>query len=298
MRIGWIGTGNIGNPMARNLLRTGNEFIVHDLRESATANLIELGARWAASPAAVAEQADVVFTSLPGPSDVELVLTGASGILAGARAGTVYFDLSTNLPAVARRLALVAAERGVSYLDAPVSGGVSGAEAATLAVMVGGDQAAFEAHRPLLEAIGKHIFYLGNVGNGCVAKLVNNLVGLATRHLVNEALVAGVAAGVDARTLYEVMVASSASRIAQATVPQVLERAFDTVSFSLALAAKDIGLAVQMGHEAGAPMPGAAAIDQAMMTAVRAGLGGKNFPASVLYLEPLAGVEVRDRPTS
>jgi 3-hydroxyisobutyrate dehydrogenase-like beta-hydroxyacid dehydrogenase len=295
MQLGFIGTGKIGNPMARSLLRAGHQLAVNDLQETATANLIELGAVWAGSPAEVAARSDVLFTSLPGPPEVEQVLSGRDGILSGARQGTVYFDLSSNLPSVARRLAAVAADRGVTYLDSPVSGGVSGAEQATLAVMVGGDRAAFDTYKPLLEAIGKNVFHLGDVGAGCTAKLVNNLIGLGTQHLINEGLVAGVAAGVDARTLYEVMNVSSASAFVQ-RVPALLKRTFDDAPFTLKLTTKDVGLAVTMGRELGVPMPASAAIEQAMLAAMATGLGSKAMNATLLYLEQLAGVEVRDRP--
>lgn len=297
MQVGFIGTGNIGNPMARNLIKAGHALVVHDLRESSCANLLELGATWGSSPAAVAAQVDVIFTSLPGPPEVERVLTGDNGILAGARRGAVYFDLSSNAPSVARRLAVVAAAHGVTYLDAPVSGGVSGAEQATLAVMVGGDRATFDAHRSLLGAIGANLFHLGDVGSGCVAKLVNNLIGLATTNIINEALVAGVKAGIDGRTLYEVMNVSSASRHVQ-RVPQLLERRFDEPSFTLALGTKDVGLAVAMGRELGVPMPVSAAAEQAMLAAMAAGHGQKASYANLLALEALTGVQVADRPVT
>ena len=295
MQLGWIGTGKIGNPMARSVLRAGHTVAVHDLNEAATANLIELGATWAESPAAAAAGAEVVFTSLPGPVEIEQVLTSENGILAGARRGATYVDLSSNLPSTARRLAAVAASHGVAYLDSPVSGGVSGAEAATLAVMVGGDRQAFETCRPLLESIGSNVFHLGDVGAGCVAKLVNNLIGLGAQHLINEGLVAGVKAGVDARTLYEVMNVSSAKAYVQA-VPRLLERTFDVAPFTLKLTTKDVGLAVTMGRELGVPMPASAAIEQAMLAAVATGLGPMAMNATLLYLEKLAGIEVHDRP--
>ncbi len=298
MRIGYVGTGKIGNPMARSLLRAGHTMAVHDLNEAATANLIELGATWAESPAAAARGAEVVFTSLPGPVEVEAVLMGENGVLQGATpGGTICVDLSSNLPSHARRMAAVAAEHGVKYLDSPVSGGVAGAEAATLAVMVGGDRQSFEAVRPLLEAIGQNVFYLGDVGAGCVAKLVNNLIGLGTMHLINEGLVAGVKAGVDARTLYEVMNVASARAVVQ-SVPRLLERQFEVAPFTLKLTTKDIGLAVQMGNELGVPMPASAAIAQTLLAACAEGLGSMAMNASLLYLEKLAGVEVRDREPS
>jgi 3-hydroxyisobutyrate dehydrogenase-like beta-hydroxyacid dehydrogenase len=292
MQLGFIGVGKIGNPMARNLRGAGHDLVVNDLRPEAAANLIELGATWAETPADAAARSEVVFFSLPGPREIEAVLTGASGVLAGARPGTVVFDLSTNAPAVARRLAAVAADRGVTFLDAPVSGGVVGAEKATLAVMVGGDRAAFDAHRPLLEAIGANVFHLPDVGQGCAAKLTNNLIALATTHLINEALAAGVAAGIDAHTLYEVMNVSSASRFVQG-IPRLLERRFEEASFTLALATKDVGLAVQMGRDLGVPMPAAAAAEQAMLAACAAGHGQLASNASLLAIEALTGVDVR-----
>jgi 3-hydroxyisobutyrate dehydrogenase len=295
MQIGWIGTGKIGNPMARSLLRAGHSLAVHDLNEAAAANLIELGARWADSPAATCAGAEFIFSSLPGPLEVELVFAGENGISSAAEPGTVYVDLSSNLPSHARRLAGIAAEHGIAYLDAPVSGGVAGAEAATLAIMVGGDRRAFERARPLLESIGKHIFHVGDVGAGCVAKLVNNLIGLGTAHLINEALVAGVKAGVDARTLYEVMNVATAKAYVQ-NVPRLLERKFEVAPFTLKLATKDIGLAVTMGRELGVAMPAAAATEQAMLAAQATGLGPLAMNASLLYLESLAGIQVLDRP--
>jgi 3-hydroxyisobutyrate dehydrogenase len=292
MRLGFIGTGKIGNPMARNLIGAGHDLVVNDLRPAACANLLELGATWVESPAAVAAETGVIFTSLPGPLEVEAVLTGPAGILAGAQPGAVYFDLSTNAPSLARRLAALAAERGVTYLDAPVSGGVSGAEKATLAVMVGGDHATFDSHRPLLEAIGANVFHLGDVGAGCTAKLANNLIALGVSHLLNESLVMGVKAGIDARTLYEVMNVASASRFVQG-VPRLLERHFDEPTFTLALAAKDVGLAVGLGREHGVPMPASAAIEQTLLAATAAGYGERASSVSMLWLESLTGVEAR-----
>jgi 3-hydroxyisobutyrate dehydrogenase len=157
---------------------------------------------------------------------------------------------------------------------------------------VGGDRAAFEAHRHLLQAIGANVFHLGDVGAGCVAKLVNNLVALGVSHLINEALTTGVKAGIDAQTLYEVMKVSSAGRFVGG-IPRLLERRFDEPTFTLRLGTKDVGLAVALGRELGVPMPAAAAIEQAMLAAVGAGLGEKASSATLLHLEALAGVEVR-----
>jgi 3-hydroxyisobutyrate dehydrogenase-like beta-hydroxyacid dehydrogenase len=158
--------------------------------------------------------------------------------------------------------------------------------------MVGGDRATFDSHRPLLEAIGANVFHLGDVGAGCTAKLANNLIALGVSHLLNESLVMGVKAGIDAQTLYEVMNVASASRFVQG-VPRLLERHFDEPTFTLALAAKDVGLAVALGREHGVPMPASAAIEQTLLAAVASGHGERASSASMLWLESLTGVEAR-----
>ena len=174
MQLGFIGTGRMGAPMALNLRRAGHDLTVHDMAPEAAAPVLEAGARWAESPAEVAAAAEVVFGSLPTPVAMEEVALGPRGIRAGARPGGTFIDLTTNSPAVVRRVGAALAAAGVDLLDAPVSGGVGGARAATLAVLVGGDRTVFERHRSLLEHIGKNIFYLGPLGSGNIAKIINN----------------------------------------------------------------------------------------------------------------------------
>jgi 3-hydroxyisobutyrate dehydrogenase len=292
MEVGFIGTGNIGNPMARNLIRAGHQLVVHDIREQATANLIELGARWAESPKAVAEQCNVLFSSLPGPPEIQRVVLGADGVLEGARPGTVHFDLSSNSPVMARALAAEALARGVTMLDSPVSGGVGGAERATLAVMVGGDREAFEKHRGLLEAIGSNVFYLGESGSGSVVKLMNNLIALSIGPLLDEAVVVGTKAGISPDTLFQVMSVSSAGPLVRG-LPRLFSRNFDQPTFTLGLAAKDVGLAVTAGRDLGVPMPVASAVEQIYLWAKGKGLSEKNSLATLLLYEEAAGVEVR-----
>ena len=294
MEIGFIGTGRMGNPMARNLIKAGHQLVVHDLREEAAANLVELGARWVESPRAVAEQCGVLFTSLPGPPEVERVVLGPDGILDGARPGTVLFDLSSNAPPAIRAIAALAREQGVTVLDAPVSGGVSGAEKGTLAVMVGGDRAAFEAHRPLLEAIGANIFHLGDVGAGSTVKLMNNLIALAIGPLLQEAVVVGAKAGIAPQTLFEVFSVSSSGPLVRG-LPRLFQRQFDDPTFALALAAKDVGLAVATGRDLGVPMPMAATAEQLYLWAKGRGLGDKNSLATLLLYEEAAGITVEGR---
>ena len=289
MKVGFIGTGHMGNPMAGHLVRAGHEVMVHDKRQEATANLIEMGATWADSPAEAAENSEVVFTSLPGPPEVDEAALGDKGILAGARAGMIHVDLSSNLPSAAKRLALVSAAKGVGFLDAPVSGMVTGATEGTLTVFVGGDEKTIELVKPLLETFGKNIFHMGPVGTGAIAKLTNNLMVNAIPLIIDEALVLGVKAGIDPRRLYEVWNLSSSSRFVQA-VPRLLERNFGNPSFALALSSKDLGLAVESGRELGVPVTAAAA--QVLTRSVAASLGDKSPGAVLITIEEGAGIKV------
>jgi 3-hydroxyisobutyrate dehydrogenase-like beta-hydroxyacid dehydrogenase len=290
--IGFIGAGHMGNPIARHLIRAGSNLTVHDKRPEAIANLIELGATWADSPAQVAQQSDVVFTSLPGPPQVDEAVLGENGLLQGARDGMVHVDLSTNLPSAVQRLAQIEASRGVAFLDAPLSGMAAGAAEGTLTVFVGGDEKTFQAVEPLLGTFGKNIFYIGpQAGLGNIMKLANNLMVNAIPLLVDEALVLGVKAGIDAKRLFEIWNVSSASRFVQG-IPRLLERDFDNPSFTLALSAKDVGLAAEAGRELGVPMPVTSAAAQVLTRSVAAGLGDKSPAAVIITIEDGAGTRV------
>ncbi|HZU76220.1 MAG TPA: NAD(P)-dependent oxidoreductase [Dehalococcoidia bacterium] len=292
MPTGFIGTGHMGNPMARRLIGAGHQLVVHDLNEAAAANLIELGAQWAGSPREVAERCELIFLSLPGPPEVRQVVLGEDGVLPAARPGTVIFDLSSNAPETVRDLARRASERDVTFLDSPVSGGTVGAERGTLAVMVGGDRAAFEAHRGALEAIGGNVFHLGDSGAGAIVKLMNNMLILSFNCLLDEALVVGQKAGIDPETLHSVLSVSSSAPVLS-PMPRLFDRRFDEPTFTLALASKDINLAVQAGTELGVPMPVASAAGQVFQWAKGNGLGGKSPQGVLLQYERAAGVEIR-----
>jgi 3-hydroxyisobutyrate dehydrogenase-like beta-hydroxyacid dehydrogenase len=296
MTTGFIGTGKIGNPMARRLIGAGHQLIVHDRNEAAAANLLELGATWADTPRAVAGQCDLLFLSLPGPPEVRAVLLGEDGILAGAQPGTVVFDLSSNAPATVRDLAERARARDVTFLDSPVSGGTVGAERGTLAVMVGGDRAAFEAHRSALEAFGANIFHLGDVGAGSIAKLMNNMLIISVQCLIDEALIVGERAGSPADTLQQVISASSANALT-GTMARTLERKFTDPTFALALGTKDITLAVAAGAELGVPMPVASAAAQVFQWAKGNGLGDQAIQSVLQLYEQATGVTAGRSPS-
>ena len=290
MDIGFIGTGNIGNPMCANVIKGGHRVVVNDLVEEHTANLIELGATWAESPAAVAARSEMVLTSLPGPPEFETVLLGENGILSGAAAGTVCFDLTTNLPSAIRRLAARAAEQGVTVLDSPVSNGVDGAERAELAVMVGGDRAAFDKYKPVLECIGNNVFYMGELGMGALTKVVNNMVGITCSQVLMEATVLARKAGLDPQRAYEVMSVASARTHLRA-MPQLLERNYDDPTFFLQWAAKDVSLAVQIAGEEGIALPLASAAADYLLRASNRGLGLSAVTATLQVAEQDAGLD-------
>lgn len=293
MKVGFIGTGNMGNPMAMNVLKAGNELVVHDLRKEAAINLLEAGAIWADSPRAVAEQSDVVLASLPKPADVEKVFLSADGILAGLKPGQAYFDLTTSDPLVSRRLAEVAAEKGVHFLDSPVSGGVVGARAGTLAVMVGGDPAVFERHKAVLQAIGKNVFHLGGVGNGNVAKLVNNMLAFVNRAAASEGIILGVKAGVEPQLLLDCIRASSGDSFSLRGMDKTVFKGDFSPTFTLDLACKDIGLALDLAHALTVPMRVAPNVQNLMTEAQAQGWGSLASSVVMKVLERAAGLEVR-----
>lgn len=296
MNIGFIGTGRMGGPMSRHLLKAGFELVVHDLDEAAAGPLLKMGARWADSPKQVAEACEAVLSSLPSPLAVKEVVYGDSGLMAGWKEGDIYVDMSTNSPAMIRQVASDASARGVTVLDAPVTGGTEGAEQGTLVIIVGGDRTCADRLQGVFEAIGKKTIYAGEAGAGNVAKLVNNLISLTSNAIMAEAFVLGVKAGVDPQTLWEVAMSGTANNWDLARLPRFTFKGNFEPGFRLSLAGKDVGLAVQMGREYGVPMPVAAAAEQSFLTAQAAGLGDRSVYSIIQRLEQLVGLEVRSQP--
>jgi 3-hydroxyisobutyrate dehydrogenase len=297
MRVGFVGTGNMGNPMALNLLRAGHQLTVCDVRREAAANLVDEGAAWAPTPAEVAEVSDAVLLSLPTPPDVEAVVSGADGVLRGAAAGSTIVDLSTNSPTVVQALAAQAASQQVGFLDAPVSGGVVGARRGTLAVMVGGDADCFEQHRPLFDAIGANVFRVGDVGAGNVAKLVNNMLAFIGMMGTTEALVLGAKAGVDPVVLRDVIKAGSGGSFVWDSGSRAILRDRLAPTFTTALAAKDIGLATDLAAELGVPVPMGQRARDLIFGYRDGGFAQDDVLATVRALEEQAGTVVRGRGT-
>jgi 3-hydroxyisobutyrate dehydrogenase-like beta-hydroxyacid dehydrogenase len=279
--IGFIGTGTIGAPMAKRLLDAGHSLVVCDRVEAVTAPLVAAGAERAATPRDVAVQCRIVFTSLPGPREVDEV---AAGILAGARPGDVHVDLSTSALDSVRALAAREAAAGVRLVDAPVSGGAMGASQGTLTVMASGERAAFERVETLLGAFARNVFYLGATGNGTLAKLVNNAIFLCGGLLVQETFVMAAKAGLEPARLLEVVQKSSGAAYA-GLAKLLLGPSFDNAFFQLALAEKDVALALASARSVGVPMPVIEAAHGHYARARALGLGAKLFAATLRAVE-------------
>jgi 3-hydroxyisobutyrate dehydrogenase len=297
MRIGFIGLGMMGHHMVANLQRAGHDLVVHDVRRVAGEEALSRGARWAESPADAARQSEVVMTSLPGPREVELVALGQNGVIAGAQPGSFYVDLSTSSPTLIRRIHAVLGERGIKVADAPVSGGVVGAEEASLQIMVGSDPDVFEQIKPALLGIGDKITYIGEVGAGEVAKLVHNQIALVVQQAVAEGLTLGTKAGIQPEKLLEAIRGGAYGRSQGSVGPNmektILRGDWDSPRFALALARKDLGLATDLASEFGVPMPLAAVAEQALIECLNRGWGGKDMTAAWALQEDRAHVQVR-----
>lgn len=256
MKIGFIGLGTMGAFMAANLQKSQYRLVVNDVRRAAAEAHCGAGAEWADTPRAVAEQCDVVFTSLPGPTEVEGVVFGPDGLLAGTHPGMAYFDLSTNSQALMRRVHAAMAEKGATVFDSPVSGGPTGARTGKLAIWVGGDRAGFDKHKPVLDAIGDQAAYIGPIGAATVAKLVHNLSGYAIQTVMAEVFSMGVKAGMDPLELWQAVRQGSLGRrrTFDRIADQFLIDTYQPPAFSLKLAHKDVTLAVGLGREVGVPM--------------------------------------------
>jgi 3-hydroxyisobutyrate dehydrogenase-like beta-hydroxyacid dehydrogenase len=294
MRVGFIGLGTMGASMASNLQKAGHELCVTDLRREAAAPHVAAGAAWKDTPRQVAEGVEVVFTSLPGPPEVEAVATGADGLIHGMPKGAAFFDLSTNSPALVRRLHAVFKEKGLHLLDAPVSGGPKGARTRKLALWVGGDRAIYDRFKPVLDAIGDQPYYVGPIGAGSVAKLVHNCAGYAVQTALAEVFTMGVKAGVDPLELWKAVRqgAGGRRRTFDGLVDQFLPGAFDPPAFTLKLAHKDVSLATALARELGVPMRVANLTLEEMTEALNRGWSQRDSRVAMLLQEERAGVQI------
>jgi 3-hydroxyisobutyrate dehydrogenase-like beta-hydroxyacid dehydrogenase len=295
MRIGFIGLGLMGSSMALNARAAGHELTVNDLRRDAAAPHLAAGAKWADTPRLAAEGADVIFTSLPGPREVESVALADDGLLAGMRAGAAWFDLSTNSPSLIRRLHEKFTARGLHLLDAPVSGGPVGARTRKLALWVGGDRGVFDRHKPVLDAIGDQAMYVGPIGAGSVAKLVHNCAGYAIQTALAEVFTLGVKGGVEPLALWQAVRqgALGRRRTFDRLVDQFLPGTYEPPQFTLRLAHKDMTLATELGRELAVPMRLANLALAEMTEAMNRGWSERDSRVSMLIQNERAGVQIQ-----
>ncbi|MBI4561043.1 MAG: 2-hydroxy-3-oxopropionate reductase [Candidatus Rokubacteria bacterium] len=294
-RIGFIGLGIMGRPMARNLLTGGYPLIVHNRSQGPVQALVEAGAKAAPSPKAVAEQVDYLITMLPNSPDVELVALGPNGIIEGARPGLRFVDMSTISPLVSQKVARALEPQGVQMLDAPVSGGEKGAIEGTLSIMVGGDKAVFEQVLPLFQAMGKTITHLGPLGAGGFTKLANQIIVAVNLTAIAEALTLAAKAGLDIELAIKALAGGLAgSRCLEQKTPNYLGRTYKP-GFKIELHYKDLGLIMETSRALGVPLPTTAVV-QELFNALRVkGRGGLDHSGVITLLEELAGTEVRAR---
>jgi len=293
MKIGFIGTGTMGQPMVANLVKKGFEVVAFDIVSAALEAAVKLGARQADSVREAAASGDLVITMLPSSANVEAVYLGPGGIAESAARGRLCVDMSTIDPSTSRRVAARLKEGGIRFLDAPVSGGVGGAVAGTLAIMVGGDAGDLEEARPALAAMGSNIIHVGEVGAGEAAKLCNNLISGSALIAVAEAFRIGEAFGVDAKILTDVIAKSSGATWVMEhahPVPGIVDNAASSrqyePGFMTDLMAKDLGLAVNAAREKRVPVAVAAAAQQLYRIASAHGLGRKDFSSVYQLLKP------------
>ncbi len=295
-KIGFIGLGTMGLPMARNLVRAGFDLTVYARRPEPVAEMRALGAHAADAPRAVAENVDMVITIVTADPDVRAVILGKEGALEGMRSGGVIVDMSTISPMTIQEIARIAGEKGVEVMDAPVSGGDTGAKAGTLTIIAGGRKETFERCRPVFEAMGKNIFHVGGVGVGQVVKIANQVIGGTILAVVSEALVMGVRAGADPEVLRQVIsVSSGNSGLFQARVGDFMLKDQFQPGFMLDLMKKDVGLALEVGRALSVPMPVGAAAYQHYAAGTSMGIGREDFSAVCKAVEKMAGAQIVPR---
>lgn len=293
IKIGFIGLGIMGKPMSKNLLKAGYSVVVNDINTAAVAELIEAGAKSAKSPKEVAEQVDVVITMLPNSPHVKTVVLGINGVIEGVKKGSVVIDMSSIAPLASREIAAELAKKGVTMLDAPVSGGEPKAIDGSLSVMVGGDKAVFDQYYDVMKAMAGSVVHTGDVGAGNVTKLANQVIVALNIAAMSEALTLATKAGVNPELVYKAIRGGLAgSTVLDAKAPMVLDRNFKP-GFRIDLHIKDLANALDTSHGVGSTLPLTAAVMEMMQNLKANGMGECDHSALARYYEQLAGVEIR-----
>ena len=288
-RIGFIGLGIMGKPMARNLIKEGYSLVVHNRSRGPVEELASEGATPASSPKEVAEHSDLVITMLPDSPDVDQVVTGPGGVVEGVRPGMLFVDMSTIAPATTREIYKILKDKGVESLDAPVSGGEVGAKEGILSIMVGGTEGAFKRALPVFQVVGQNVVHIGGPGAGQITKACNQIVVALTIQAVGEAMTLAKKAGVDPAKVREALLGGFAqSRILDVHGKRVLDRNFQP-GFKLKLHRKDLGIALQTARELSLPLFTTAQVAQSMDALLAMDKGELDHSALILLLEQLAG---------
>ena len=291
-RVGFIGLGVMGRPMAKNLLKAGYPLTVWNRTRSKMEELLSLGANGANSPKEVAENSDVVITMVTDSPDVEEVVLGPLGVIEGAKPGLVLIDMSTISPDVTRRIAEKLSKRGVKMLDAPVSGGEIGAKEGTLSIMVGGPREVYEECLPILRVLGKRITYMGESGMGQITKLCNQVICALNIQAVCEGLILGAKAGLDLEKLLQVVTAGAAGSWMLSNLgPKMVRRDFKP-GFKMSHQQKDLRLALSFAAKLGVPLPGTALVNQMFRIVENEGMADKGTQAAIVAMEKLANIKL------
>ena len=292
MKIGFIGLGIMGKPMAKNLMKAGHELVVYDVIAANVDNMVAAGAQAGASSKDVAEQCSFIITMLPNSPHVKTVVMGENGVLEGAQAGTVLVDMSSIAPLASQEIAAACGEKGVKMLDAPVSGGEPKAIDGTLAIMVGGDKELFDQVKDVLAVMGSSVVYCGTIGAGNTTKLANQIIVAANIAACAEAFILAKKAGVDPAVVFEAIKGGLAgSTVMNAKVPMMLERDFNP-GFKIDLHIKDLNNAIDTGHGVGSPLPLTAQVMEMMQWLRKEKCGQDDHSALAKYYEYLAGVKI------
>lgn len=292
-KIGFIGLGAMGKPMALNLLKAGYSVLAFDINQNMVDEIAKQGAVPCTSSGEVAVAADVMITSLPNAGIVEAVMVGSEGIFSQCKAGTTIIDMSSVSPSSTLKMAALAKPLGIDYVDAPVSGGTKGAEAGTLTIMVGADDAVFERIKPILEVIGSDIYHVGATGTGDAVKIVNNLMLGCNMAILAEALILGVKCGLKVETMQQIISKSSGrSYVMDAKLEKFIMKDSFEGGFAMDLQHKDLGLALEAGKENHIPLPMTALATQIFESGRASGLGREDMSAIIKVWEKITNVKV------
>jgi len=281
MKVGFIGLGTMGSRMATRLKNAGHDLVLNDMRKASAEPFLKDGAVWADTPRQVGEQADIVFTSVPGPPEVEEVALGANGLIHGLKKGGALFDVSTNSVDMVKKVEKAFADKGLYMLDAPVSGGPGGAASGALAIWVGGDEATFQKYKPVLDALGDQARYMGGISTGTVTKLVHNVAAAAMNGLLAEVMSLGIKAGIDPLALFASIRqgAGGRRRMFDSLARAYLIDKYEPADFAFKLVYKDVSLATQLGRDLKVPMRLSNTILDDMTDAMNRGWGEQDARA-------------------